>query len=249
MSKAAGKNQISVSNNSGDLFIDVDWLFFSVRALAARQAKCPFVVLKWKRKCYMSFLTMKLWRLYPKHSLELLKIAFLSIWPQLNLILCSIMLEYLKLLRKMSENDNDGPKNAIVTINMYCSMPSVKYLLIFSKVNVWINLVIFADEHLLDWNNLTLLGYPDIIFFLKISESQKWPSGFWGMFVLRSFTFTVPQRRNYLLKPPQPHRCFEERLFVHLSVIVLHHIICLDNLDIVLLRHILGDIEWWLIFL
>lgn len=50
MNKAAGKNQISVSNNAGDLFIDVDWLFFSVRALTARRAKCQFVVLKRKKE-------------------------------------------------------------------------------------------------------------------------------------------------------------------------------------------------------
>ncbi len=50
-----------------------------------------------------------------------------------------------------------------------------------------------------------------------------------------------------LHKPPKHLTSFEERLFVHLSIIIgLHCIICFDHLglnDIILLRHIIGDIE------
>ncbi len=47
---------------------------------------------------------------------------------------------------------------------------------------------------------------------------------FWGAFVSRSFTFTVPQRRNDLHLTSS-----EERLFLHLSIsIALHCIICFE---------------------
>ncbi len=62
--------------------------------------------------------------------------------------------------------------------------------------------------------------------------------------LLRSFTFTVPQRRNDLHLTSS-----EETLFLHLSIsIALHCIICLHHFNLILLRHIIGDIERPLIF-
>ncbi len=61
---------------------------------------------------------------------------------------------------------------------------------------------------------------------------------FWGAFVSRSFTFTVPQRRNDLHLTSS-----EETLFIHLSIAL-----CLDHFNLILLRHIIGDIEWRRIF-
>ncbi len=67
---------------------------------------------------------------------------------------------------------------------------------------------------------------------------------FWGAFVSRSFTFTVPQRRNDLHLTSS-----EERLFLHLSISIgLHCIICLDHFNLISLRHIIGDIERPLMF-
>ncbi len=44
------------------------------------------------------------------------------------------------------------------------------------------------------------------------------------------------------------HQSSDECLFLHLSIsIELHFIICLDHF--ILLTHIIGDIEWWLIFI
>ncbi len=55
--------------------------------------------------------------------------------------------------------------------------------------------------------------------------------------LLRSFTFTVPQRRNDLLRS------------LYYSSLNQHCIICLDHLHLILLRHIIiGDIERPLIF-
>ncbi len=97
---------------------------------------------------------------------------------------------------------------------------------------------IFPDEHLLDWSSSALLDS----FSSKISASQIWSSG-----------------------------CFEERLFPEallslflsggmifishllrsvyffISQSALHCIICLDHFNFIL-RHIIGDIEWPLIF-
>ncbi len=62
--------------------------------------------------------------------------------------------------------------------------------------------------------------------------------------LLRSFTFTVPQRRNDLHLTSS-----EERLFLHLSISIgLHCIICLDHFNLILLKHI-GNLQRRLIFI
>ncbi len=115
----------------------------------------------------------------------------------------------------------------------------------FYQVNVRITQIIFPDEHLLDWSSSALLDSPSVV-FLK----YQWVSNliiriFWGAFVSRSFTFTVPQRRNDLHLTSS-----EERLFLHLSISIgLHCIICLDHFNLILLRYIIGDIERRLIFI
>ncbi len=54
----------------------------------------------------------------------------------------------------------------------------------------------------------------------------------------RSFTFTVPQRRNDLLKPPKHLTSSEQHLFVHLSIIIgLNCIICLDHSNLIFLTY------------
>ncbi len=60
--------------------------------------------------------------------------------------------------------------------------------------------------------------------------------------LLRSFTFTVPQRRNDL------HLTSSEETLLFISQSALHCIICLDHFSLILLRHIIGDIERPLIF-
>ncbi len=66
---------------------------------------------------------------------------------------------------------------------------------------------------------------------------------FWGAFVSRSFTFTVPQRRNAL------HFTSSEEPLLFISQSALDCIaLCLDHFNLILLRHIIGDIERPLIF-
>ncbi len=59
--------------------------------------------------------------------------------------------------------------------------------------------------------------------------------------IIRIFTFTVPQRRNDL------HHIFWGAFIS--SSLDQHRIICLDHVHLILLTHITGDIEWWLIFM
>ncbi len=97
-----------------------------------------------------------------------------------------------------------------------------------------------SDEHLLDWSSSGFTWFS----INHVLVSNLIIRIFWGTFVSRSFTFTVPQRRNDLHLTSS-----EERLFLHLSISIgLHCIICLDHFNLILLRHIIGDIEWPLIF-
>ncbi len=73
----------------------------------------------------------------------------------------------------------------------------------------------------------TLLDSPSIFFFFFLNQcvSNLIIRIFWGTFVSRSFTFTVPQWRNDLPKPPQHLTSSEERLFLHLSISIGLHCI------------------------
>ncbi len=42
-------------------------------------------------------------------------------------------------------------------------------------------LVIFQNEHSLDWSSFVLLDYPGVFFYLE--KSQIWSSGFWETFI------------------------------------------------------------------
>ncbi len=114
----------------------------------------------------------------------------------------------------------------IVQASSFSCCFSCQILTDFDQVNVRIPAVISPDEHFLDWSSSALLDSPSIMFLVSI-----WSSG-----SLRSFTFTVPQRRNDLLRS------------LYYSSLNQHCIICLDHLHLILLRHIIGDIERRLIF-
>ncbi len=80
-------------------------------------------------------------------------------------------------------------------------------------------------------------------FFRKISASQIWSSGSFeerlfpeallSLFLSGGMIFI-----SHLLR----------RLYFFISRSALHCIICLDHFNLILLRHIIGDIEWRLIF-
>ncbi len=81
----------------------------------------------------------------------------------------------------------------------------------------------------------------------------------WTLTGLKQLSFTWLSRHLFFsfeksLSLKYDHQAFEKCLFVHfLIIIVLHCIICVDNqtkhFNIILLRLIIGDIEWRLIFI